>query len=247
MQFACWTATRHILFAEAFGDAWNDILRRLFDGTLSLVLHDAKAAVRRCCSAAWTRRASCLTLPLCGVPARPDPVRLRPATACARVLQMPSCRSWIWTIRRRFRCSAVRRTPKAVAQHAGCAAPFYARAADRIEQLGMRKLYYEIRAAAPARVLAEMEAAGCAVEPDELRAFGDKLDVRIRDLTEQIYPDADGEFNINSPKQLGEVLFEKLGLHAPKKTKQAIPPTLRCLSVSRRTTDRAAHPRVPQS
>ena len=38
--------TAHILFAEAFGDAWNDILRRLFDGTLSLVLHDAKAAVR---------------------------------------------------------------------------------------------------------------------------------------------------------------------------------------------------------
>ena len=43
--------------------------------------------------------------------------------------------------------------------------------------------------------------------------------MRIRDLTEQIYHDADGEFNINSPKQLGEVLFEKLGLHAPKKTK----------------------------
>ena len=81
-----------------------------------------------------------------------------------------------------------------------------------------------------------MEAAGCAVEPDALRAFGDKLDVRIRDLTEQIYHDADGEFNINSPKQLGEVLFEKLGLHAPKRQKQAIPPTLRCLSVSRRTT-----------
>ena len=38
--------TAHILFAEAFGDAWNDILCRLFDGTLSLVLHDAKATVR---------------------------------------------------------------------------------------------------------------------------------------------------------------------------------------------------------
>ena len=46
--------------------------------------------------------------------------------------------------------------------------------------------------------------------------------MRIRDLTEQIYHDADGEFNINSPKQLGEVLFEKLGLHAPKKDKNRL-------------------------
>ena len=38
-------------------------------------------------------------------------------------------------------------------------------------------------------------------------------------IRDRIYHDADGEFNINSPKQLGEVLFEKLGLHAPKKTK----------------------------
>ena len=71
-----------------------------------------------------------------------------------------------------------------------------------------------------------------AVEPDELRAFGDKLDVRIRDLTEQIYHDADGEFNINSPKQLGEVLFEKLGLHAPKKTKTGYSTNVEVLELS---------------
>ena len=69
------------------------------------------------------------------------------------------------------------------------------------------------------RILAEMETVGCAVAPDELRAFGERLDVRIHELIAQIYRDADGEFNINSPKQLGEVLFEKLHLPAPKKTK----------------------------
>ena len=82
----------------------------------------------------------------------------------------------------------------------------------------MRKLYYEIELPLM-RILAEMETVGCAVAPDELRAFGERLDVRIHELIAQIYRDADGEFNINSPKQLGEVLFEKLHLPAPKKTK----------------------------
>ena len=82
----------------------------------------------------------------------------------------------------------------------------------------IRKLYYEIELPLM-RILAEMETVGCAVAPDELRAFGERLDVRIHELIAQIYRDADGEFNINSPKQLGEVLFEKLHLPAPKKTK----------------------------
>ena len=129
----------------------------------------------------------------------------------------------------------------------GALRAIYAEAADQIEQLGMRKLYYEIELPL-LRVLAEMEAAGCAVAPDELRAFGDKLDVRIRDLTEQIYHDADGEFNINSPKQLGEVLFEKLGLHAPKKTKTGYSTNVEVLErIAEDHPDRAAHPRVPQA
>lgn len=109
----------------------------------------------------------------------------------------------------------------------------------------MRKLYYEIELPL-LRVLAEMEAAGCAVEPDELRAF-DKLDVRIRDLTEQIYHDADGEFNITSPKQLGEVLFEKLGLQA-RKDKTGYSTNVEVLErIAEIPPDRAAHPRVPQA
>ena len=71
--------------------------------------------------------------------------------------------------------------------------------------------------------------------------------MRIRDLTEQIYHDADGEFNINSPKQLGEVLFEKLGLHAPKKTKTGYSTNVEVLERIAEDHDRAAHPRVPQA
>ena len=210
--------TAHILFAEAFGDAWNDILRRLFDGTLSLVLHDAKATVRALLQRGMDPKGIVFDTAIAAYLLDPtqsgyDLPRLALAYCNAELPELdlddPAAVSLL---------GGQEDTEKVVAQHVGALRAIYAEAADRIEQLGMRKLYYEIELPL-LRVLAEMEAAGCAVEPDELRAFGDKLDVRIRDLTEQIYHDADGEFNINSPKQLGEVLFEKLGLHAPKKTK----------------------------
>ncbi|MFB5189587.1 DNA polymerase I [Alicyclobacillus fastidiosus] len=68
-------------------------------------------------------------------------------------------------------------------------------------------------------VLAKMEITGFHVNADKLRAFGADLSGRITVLTSEIYELAGLEFNLNSPKQLGEVLFEKLGLPAVKKTK----------------------------
>lgn len=67
--------------------------------------------------------------------------------------------------------------------------------------------------------LRAMEREGILVKPDELKAYGDRLSVRINELEKSIYEQAQTEFNINSPKQLGEVLFEKLGLPGGKKTK----------------------------
>ncbi len=70
-----------------------------------------------------------------------------------------------------------------------------------------------------AHTLANMEIRGFRVQREELKAYGEVLDRLIADLTERIYFAADCEFNINSPKQLGEILFEKMGLPAVKKTK----------------------------
>lgn len=70
-----------------------------------------------------------------------------------------------------------------------------------------------------ARVLASMETLGFALDADGLKAFGSDLDADIAELVQRIYFLAGGEFNINSPKQLGEVLFERLGLPARRKTK----------------------------
>ena len=64
-----------------------------------------------------------------------------------------------------------------------------------------------------------MERTGFRVDAGELRWFGEAMDGRIRDLEAAIYEMAGGPFNINSPKQLGEVLFERLGLPPAKKTK----------------------------
>ncbi len=68
-------------------------------------------------------------------------------------------------------------------------------------------------------ILFSMEKEGIIARNEELKAYGDKLSVRISELEKDIYEAAGCEFNINSPKQLGEILFEKLGLPAEKKTK----------------------------
>ena len=69
------------------------------------------------------------------------------------------------------------------------------------------------------RVLAEMELAGCRVDAGALAAFGESLSRRIAEMETAIYDMAGETFNINSPKQLGQILFEKLGLPHGKKTK----------------------------
>jgi len=69
------------------------------------------------------------------------------------------------------------------------------------------------------QVLAEMELTGCGVDARALSAFGEALSARIAEQEAAIYEMSGGKFNINSPKQLGEVLFERLGLPHGKKTK----------------------------
>ena len=68
-------------------------------------------------------------------------------------------------------------------------------------------------------VLNSMENYGIGIDKDALISYGNELDLEISRLTDEIYEAAGEEFNINSPKQLGVMLFEKMGLKAGKKTK----------------------------
>ena len=67
--------------------------------------------------------------------------------------------------------------------------------------------------------LDSMEKWGIRVKGEELKAYGEKLQVRIAELEKLIYEQAGEEFNINSPKQLGVILFEKMGIPDGRKTK----------------------------
>ncbi len=89
---------------------------------------------------------------------------------------------------------------------------------ERLVEQGMDALMYEIEMPLT-RVLYEMEQYGVLVKPDELKAYGEALTGRILELEQSIYEQAGCEFNINSPKQLGEVLFGKMGITGGKKTK----------------------------
>ena len=94
----------------------------------------------------------------------------------------------------------------------------YKELAPRIEERQLHALYYEVELPL-CRVLAEMELAGVRVDAKALADFGAAMDAELKTLEERIYEEADGSFNINSPKQLGEVLFDRLGLPHGKKTK----------------------------
>lgn len=82
----------------------------------------------------------------------------------------------------------------------------------------MDRLLFEIELPL-ARVLASMETLGFSLDAAGLRGYGEELDADIAEATARIWALAGAEFNLNSPKQLAEVLFEKLGLRARRKTK----------------------------
>lgn len=92
------------------------------------------------------------------------------------------------------------------------------RIGDKIKENGQEKLYQEVELPL-VTVLAHLEINGFLVDDNQLKKFADKLGEKIDALTNEIYMLAGEEFNINSPKQLGVILFEKLELKPVKKTK----------------------------
>ncbi|MCF0131154.1 MAG: DNA polymerase I [Pseudobutyrivibrio sp.] len=89
---------------------------------------------------------------------------------------------------------------------------------DCVRDAGMADIYYNIELPLT-HTLYDMEIEGIAMDVVALKEFGNTLTSRIRLLEQAIYEAAGEEFNINSPKQLGVILFEKMGIEGGKKTK----------------------------
>ena len=89
---------------------------------------------------------------------------------------------------------------------------------QKLEETQMDRLMREIEMPLTL-VLFSMEEEGIRVNPEALKDYGEALSGKITELEQEIYSEAGCEFNINSPKQLGEILFEKMELPGGKKTK----------------------------
>ena len=97
-------------------------------------------------------------------------------------------------------------------------AKLYETFAEELKTNGQEKLYYEVELPL-VEVLAQMQIVGVYVDKEALRRFGEMLSGEISELEAKIYEEAGEQFNINSPKQLGRVLFENLRLPHGRKTK----------------------------
>jgi DNA polymerase-1 len=89
---------------------------------------------------------------------------------------------------------------------------------EELEEMALARLFYDVELPL-AEVLGEMERIGMPVDARTLEVIGEEIEERVAQLEGRIYEDVGHPFNIGSPKQLGEVLFEELGLPPIRKTK----------------------------
>lgn len=178
---------------SSLGECYNSILNELFSDKIRKISHNVKDLMRLL---------QAENLPICGFVFD---------TALAAYLLEPTESSYDIT---RLCEKYLERSRN------GSAAAFelYPVLKEKLEDAGMWELYEKIELPL-CEVLADMEQAGFAVDKIALHEFGKLLSKRIDELQSEIYELAGEEFNINSPKQLGSILFEKLMLPSGKKTK----------------------------
>ena len=113
--------------------------------------------------------------------------------------------------------------------------------------MGLARLFYDVELPL-ADVLGDMERIGMPVDARPSRRVGEELQERIEELEQRIYEDVGHPFNIGSPKQLGEVLFEELGTPAAQEDQDRLLDRRQGAAAARhREPDSRAHHRVPRA
>lgn len=209
----------YLLSSDRFAHAdWERLTARLFAGDLPLILHDAKPTyvelIESGCPAQGVAFDTSIGAYLLDPTASGYDLERVALSYLGRELPEADL-----TAEDAFSPLGGRESAlAAMAARVEAIADIHAEQAERLEAQGMHKLFFEIEMPLMA-VLAEMQAAGCKADAEQLHAFGAQLDTQITQLTSQIYEAAGHAFNIQSSKQLGTVLFDELGLPYRKKTK----------------------------
>lgn len=212
--------TAYCIRADQVGtDAWRQLLKTLFSGKYPLIVHDGKPHL--------------LALLEEGI----EPADFAFDTALGAYLLDPAESGYsldkvtMAYLRRELPPASdyeaedafsplggLETAQKTLCAHATAVAQLAEQIMPKIEEEGMHDLYYDIELPLEI-ILASMQFYGLLTNADALRSFGDKLTARIDELTENIYAEAGREFNINSTKILGQILFDELKLPIIKKTK----------------------------
>ena len=208
-------STPAVLRRDALGMAWDFVLPALFSGELKLIVHGSKELIRklleRCLPTAGIVFDTELAAYLLDA-ARGKYALSRLALEYCQI-QLPSAKE---LTELGVDEQAARETVLLCETAAMLA--LYPTLREALQAQQLETLYYDMDLPLCA-VLAKMEVEGVRVDAEALHRFDDMLKTRITEAQEEIFRYAGGDFNVNSPKQLGEVLFERLGLPAGKKTK----------------------------
>ena len=196
---------------ERLGEAYETVLCGLCSGSIRKVTHDLKEVMRHLLECGLPIEGFCFDTALAGY--------LLDATQGSYEIDrlfMQYCASKVGLADEKELGEAA--AISNLSARTAAIAALYEVLPKKLESEGMQELYYEMELPLCA-VLARMETAGVLADQMALVAFGNMLSERIADCQALIFEYAGGELNINSPKQLGELLFEKLGLPAVKRTK----------------------------
>ena len=212
------TAIMAELFFEKYQGDWNALLRALFSGDIRKVSHNVKDLMRTLLDSDLSAEGFVFDTALAAY--------LLDATAGSYDLQrlfvsyyneeLPKPSYLVPDAFSLLGDAAA--AEAAFDSYATAVDALYETLAPKLREQGMWELFETIEMPL-CRVLAEMERTGCRVDKGALVSFGEMLAKRSAELEQSIYDLAGETFNINSPKQLGEILFGKLGLPHGKKTK----------------------------
>lgn len=180
---------------------WPAVLRLLADASLSKVMHDAKSFY----TAAETEKIEVRGIAF-------------DVMLAAYLLEPSGGKYDLMTLRKKYLGVEDSSEPLSFAQMGETLKMLYPLLKKGLDECGMTQLNIEVELPL-SRVLAKMECCGAGVDVAKLKEMSEELALRLVDLQGRIYRDVGEEFNLQSPKQLGQILFEKLKLPVGKKTK----------------------------